>query len=64
MRIISVLVLGLILLGCKVDGNKGADQKLRIVCTTSMISDGIQNIVTDDIEVLSLMGAGVDALLQ
>jgi len=60
MRIISVLVLGLILLGCKVDGNKGADQKLRIVCTTSMISDGIQNIVTDDIEVLSLMGAGVD----
>lgn len=60
MRIISVLVLGLILLGCKVDDSKGADQKLRIVCTTSMIADGIQNIVTDDIEVLSLMGAGVD----
>ena len=60
MRIISFLILGLILLGCKVDDSKGTDQKLRIVCTTSMIADGIQNIVTDDIEVLALMGAGVD----
>jgi manganese/zinc/iron transport system substrate-binding protein len=34
--------------------------KLRILCTTGMIADGIKNIVQDSAEVVALMGEGVD----
>jgi manganese/zinc/iron transport system substrate-binding protein len=34
--------------------------KLRIVCTTGMIADVVENIVKDSAEVVALMGSGVD----
>ena len=34
--------------------------KLKIVCTTSIIADVVQNICPEDVEVVSLMGYGVD----
>ncbi len=42
-------------------GKTGTDNKeLKIVCTTSMIGDAVQNVVGDLYSVESLMGAGVD----
>lgn len=39
---------------------KSANTKLKIVCTTSMIADVLQQIGGDSAEVMALMGAGVD----
>ncbi len=44
---------------CKYEPDKYVKEKL-IVCTTTMISDGIQEIVGAKYEVKTLMGAGVD----
>lgn len=54
--IFSILI---ILLGCKVEPKK-TNEKLVIVCSTSIIRDCIQEIVGDSISVESLMGPGID----
>lgn len=60
MRYIYYFVLLITVFSCKVEDKKQNNQKLKIVCTTSMIGNCIENMVTDDIEVVTLMGAGVD----
>lgn len=39
---------------------KKADKKLLVVATTSMIGDAIKNVADEEVEIVSLMGAGVD----
>ena len=46
-------------IGCK-EETRTNGSKLKIVTTTSIIADGIRQIVGDSAEVISLMGAGVD----
>ncbi len=65
MKIIKRIVLLVVMLGivisCKNEGeNTEGSQKLKIVTTTSMITDLLKNIGSDHIEVQGLMGAGVD----
>lgn len=36
------------------------DGKITIACTTGIVADCIRNIVSDEVEVIALMGAGVD----
>ncbi|OWY23389.1 manganese transporter [Sphingobacteriales bacterium UPWRP_1] len=46
---------------CNPKGNNNtAEGKLKIVTTTGMIKDAVQNIVQDKADVAALMGAGVD----
>lgn len=58
-RILLLLLPALIWLSCKRD-SKETRLKPRIVATTSILADGIRNIVGDKAEVVSLMPAGVD----
>ena len=36
------------------------DGKITIACTTGIVADCIRNIVSDEVKVIALMGAGVD----
>ena len=56
-RIIVIFVL-VTVLGCK--NNKEVNGKLKVVVTTSMLTDLVKNIGGDLIDVQGLMGAGVD----
>lgn len=57
-KFIALVVLSSVLLaGCSEQKDNG---QLTIVCTTGIIADCIQNIVAEDVEVIALMGAGVD----
>lgn len=53
-----ILILLSILFSCKTD--KDPNQKIQVVTTTTMITDLVQNIAGDVVEVNGLMGAGVD----
>jgi len=48
-----------LLTGCKVSNEKDG-KTIKIVCSTSIIRDCVQEIVGDSIEVKSLMGPGID----
>ncbi len=62
MRIAAFLLLLLVfLLGCEGGpADDKADRKLRVVATTGMIADLARHIGGDSVEVLALMGPGVD----
>jgi manganese/zinc/iron transport system substrate-binding protein len=54
-----LLVLSLCLMGCKTEGKK-TSEKLRVVTTTTMITDLLYQIGGDSIQLQGLMGTGVD----
>lgn len=56
--LISVLMASLS--ACKTDAKKTINGKLNVVTTTTMITDLLQNIGGDAINVVGLMGSGVD----
>lgn len=55
---VSVFVISIT--ACKSDVKKDANGKLNVVTTTTMITDLLQNIGGDAINVVGLMGSGVD----
>lgn len=57
LKLIIVALVGTLAFSCQ---SPKAEKKKNIVCTTSMIGDMVQNLVGDSVEVISLMGAGVD----
>jgi len=59
MKKILLFLLFLSLFACQ-NEQKTENKRLRIVCTTSMIADALQNITADSAQVIALMGAGVD----
>lgn len=60
MKYFFLISVGLLFLqGCKIDQNT-AEKTPYIVCSTSIIRDCVQQIVGDSIEVVSLMGPGID----
>ena len=58
-RIAAVGFLMITIISCR-NENKSTTEKLKIVTTTSMITDLVKNIGGDMIEINGLMGAGVD----
>lgn len=58
-KLLIMLPILLLCMACKFD-NKEARERPLIVATTSILADGIRNIVGDKAEVKSLMPAGVD----
>ncbi|MEZ4677786.1 MAG: zinc ABC transporter substrate-binding protein [Caldilineaceae bacterium] len=58
----SLLLILTVLVGCgrQTDGGTSADDTLKIVTTTGMITDIAQHVVGDNAQVDGLMGAGID----
>ena len=60
-KIYFLLGIGVLLcLGCAQDGKKKRDGKLRVVTTTTMLTDLLKKIGGDAIRIDGLMGSGVD----
>ncbi|MFT4832704.1 MAG: manganese/zinc/iron transport system substrate-binding protein [Psychroserpens sp.] len=55
-----IVIALLAIVGCKNKSEKDANSKLKIVTTTTMITDMVQNIGGDVVQVQGLMGSGVD----
>lgn len=60
MKKYSLIILVALLFSCKNENTKTAHSKIKIVSTTTMITDMVKNIGGDKIELQGLMGAGVD----
>lgn len=62
MRKILLLSLSLVLFisACATESNNNTSGKLNVVTTTGMIGDIVKNVGGDYVEVISLMGPGVD----
>ncbi|MGB1018896.1 MAG: metal ABC transporter solute-binding protein, Zn/Mn family [Chitinophagales bacterium] len=60
MKKYSLIILVALLFSCKNENTKTAQSKIKIVSTTTMITDMVKNIGGDKIELQGLMGAGVD----
>ena len=59
--VISLFVLLLFLAACKQDVQENSNpERIQIVCTTGMLGDALQNIVTDGAFVYTIMGPGTD----
>lgn len=56
----TLLLSATILSSCSSKTEQLKNEKLKIVTTTGMIADAVKNVAHDRIEVLSLMGPGVD----
>ena len=60
-KLVSLLAISFLLGACNHNEvTENQSDKILIVATTSIIKDALDNIVTDDFEVVSLMGIGVD----
>lgn len=61
MQRLIVVVISFMIVGCSNDKEENrSNDKLRIVTTTGMIKDAVENIVGERAEVIALMGPGVD----
>ncbi|HCR72436.1 MAG TPA: manganese transporter [Anaerolineae bacterium] len=57
---IFTVVLALLISACATESNTNESGKLNVVTTTGMIGDIVKNVGGDYVEVISLMGPGVD----
>lgn len=57
---IFTVVLALLISACATESNSNTSGKLNVVTTTGMIGDIVKNVGGDHVEVISLMGPGVD----
>jgi manganese/zinc/iron transport system substrate-binding protein len=57
---IFTVVLSLLISACATETNSNTSGKLNVVATTGMIGDIVKNVGGDYVEVISLMGPGVD----
>jgi manganese/zinc/iron transport system substrate-binding protein len=58
--VLVVLTLSLLLSACATESDGNSNGKLNIVTTTGMIADIVKNVGGEYVEVISLMGPGVD----
>lgn len=58
--LVFTIVLALLLSACATETNSNPSGKLNVVTTTGMIGDIVKNVGGDYVEVISLMGPGVD----
>lgn len=60
MKFSILIVIGVLLFSaCRLEDKKPGE-RLKIVCTTGMIGDAVENIVGDDADVYTIMGPGTD----
>lgn len=58
--LVFTVILSLLLSACATETNNNTSGKLNVVTTTGMIGDIVKNVGADHVEVISLMGPGVD----
>jgi manganese/zinc/iron transport system substrate-binding protein len=58
--VLLVLSLAMSLSACRTETNSSSNGRLNIVTTTGMIADIAKNVGGDNVQVIALMGAGVD----
>ena len=60
MRYLLSFLTGLVLFSCAAPTQDTADDKIKVVCTTSIMTDWVSNIASDKMEVLPLLKVGID----
>lgn len=60
MRYLLSFLTGLVLFSCAAPTEEPADDKIKIVCTTSIMTDWVSNVATDQMEVIPLLKMGID----
>ena len=60
MRYLLSFLTGLILFSCAAPTQDTADDKIKVVCTTSIMTDWVSNVATDQMEVIPLLKVGID----
>ena len=60
MRYLLSFLTGLVLFSCAAPTAESADDKIKIVCTTSIMTDWLSNVATEQMEVLPLLKVGID----
>ena len=60
MRYLLSFLTGLVLFSCAAPTVESADDTIKVVCTTSIMTDWVSNVVTDQMEVIPLLKVGID----
>ena len=60
MRYLLSFLTGLVLFSCAAPTQDTADDKIKVVCTTSIMTDWVSNVASDKMEVLPLLKVGID----
>lgn len=60
MRYLLSFLTGLLLFSCAAPTQESADDTIKVVCTTSIMTDWVSNVATDQMEVIPLLKVGID----
>jgi len=60
MRYLLSLLTGLVLFSCAAPTQESTDDTIKVVCTTSIMTDWVSNVATDEMEVIPLLKVGID----
>ena len=60
MRYLLSFLTGLVLFSCAAPTVEPADDTIKVVCTTSIMTDWVSNVATDQMEVIPLLKVGID----
>ena len=60
MRYLLSFLTGLVLFSCAAPTVESADDTIKVVCTTSIMTDWVSNVASDKMEVLPLLKVGID----
>lgn len=60
MRYLLSFLTGLLLYSCAAPTQESTDDTIKVVCTTSIMTDWVSNVATDQMEVIPLLKVGID----
>lgn len=60
MRYLLSFLTGLVLFSCAAPTQESTDDTIKVVCTTSIMTDWVSNVATDQMEVVPLLKVGID----
>ena len=60
MRYLLSFLTGLVLFSCAAPTQESTDDTIKVVCTTSIMTDWVSNVATDQMEVIPLLKVGID----
>ena len=60
MRYLLSFLTALLLFSCAAPTQESTDDTIKVVCTTSIMTDWVSNVATDQMEVIPLLKVGID----
>ena len=60
MRYLLSFLTGLVLFSCAAPTQETANEKIKVVCSTSIMTDWVSNVATDRMEIIPLLKVGID----